>query len=120
MTIEETKDLETMTIEQLQGRLQGYEENHKKKQWIEEQLLNMEVSPKKKEESFDNEKGNMSEVEAKNEEEITVMEEVGILTTLIMKKEKAQLEDEEEATQDQGMTNTKQNAIIVINFGIML
>ncbi|XP_015389597.1 uncharacterized protein LOC107178658 [Citrus sinensis] len=45
-----------MTIEQLQGRLQPYEEKLKTNQGIEEQLLKMEVNPKKKEESLDNER----------------------------------------------------------------
>ncbi|KAL9423082.1 hypothetical protein AB3S75_035217 [Citrus x aurantiifolia] len=56
VTIEETRDLEDMTIEQLQGRLQAYEEKQKKKQGIEEQLLKMEVNLKKREESSDNER----------------------------------------------------------------
>ncbi|KAL5733946.1 hypothetical protein ACOSP7_031807 [Xanthoceras sorbifolium] len=49
VTIEETKDLEEMTIEQLQGSLQAYEEKHKRKQGINEQLLKMQL--KEKEES---------------------------------------------------------------------
>ncbi|KAH9670830.1 hypothetical protein KPL70_017126 [Citrus sinensis] len=56
VTIEETRDLKDMTIEQLQGRLQAYEEKQKKKQGIEEQLLKMEVNLKKREESSDNER----------------------------------------------------------------
>ncbi|KAL5566635.1 hypothetical protein UlMin_029799 [Ulmus minor] len=43
MTIEETKDLEEMTVEQLQGSLQAYEEKHKKKQGISEQLLKLQL-----------------------------------------------------------------------------
>ncbi|XP_015386415.1 uncharacterized protein LOC107177287 [Citrus sinensis] len=45
--------------------------------------------------------GNMFEEEVEDEEEIVVMDEVGIsITTPIMQKEKAQVEDEAEAIQD--------------------
>ncbi|KAK6141915.1 hypothetical protein DH2020_024346 [Rehmannia glutinosa] len=53
--IEETKNLEEMTIDQLLGSLQAYEEKHKKKQDIVEQLFKMQV--KDKEESMGNERG---------------------------------------------------------------
>ena len=46
VTIEETKDLTTMTIEQLQGSLQAYEEKHKRKQGINEQLLKSQLKEK--------------------------------------------------------------------------
>lgn len=54
VTIEETKDLETMTIKQLQGSLQAYEEKHKKNQEIIKQLFKMQI--KEKEESQSNDK----------------------------------------------------------------
>ncbi|KAE8655864.1 hypothetical protein F3Y22_tig00117016pilonHSYRG00207 [Hibiscus syriacus] len=43
VTIEETKDLEEMKIEQLQGSLQAYEEKHKKKHEFTEQLLKLQL-----------------------------------------------------------------------------
>ncbi|CAN6714513.1 unnamed protein product [Malus baccata var. baccata] len=56
VTIEETKNLEEISIEQLMGSLQAYEEKHKKRQGNDEQLLKTHVQPKKKEESLDNER----------------------------------------------------------------
>ena len=46
VTIEETKYLEEMMIEQLLGSLQAYEEKHKKKQGITEKLLKMQLKEK--------------------------------------------------------------------------
>ena len=54
VTIEETKDLEAMTIEQLMGSLQAYEEKYKKKQGIVEQLLQLKV--KKREDDFNDDR----------------------------------------------------------------
>ena len=54
VTIEETKDLEIMTVEQLQGSLQAYEDKHKKKQEVTEQLFKMQLN--ETEESQGNEK----------------------------------------------------------------
>nr|XP_028954364.1 uncharacterized protein LOC114823153 [Malus domestica] len=54
VTIEEIKNLEEISIEQLIGSLQAYEKKHKKRQGNDEQLLKKHVQPKKKEESLDN------------------------------------------------------------------
>ncbi|XP_020259697.1 uncharacterized protein LOC109836244 [Asparagus officinalis] len=47
--IEETKDLEAMTMEQLLGSLQAYEEKKKKKEDIAEQVLKMRIDQTKEE-----------------------------------------------------------------------
>ena len=60
VTIEETKDLEEMTIDELNGSLQAYEEKHKKKQGIVEQLLKMQFNSKEKEESLGNDRNQCS------------------------------------------------------------
>ena len=62
----------------------------------------------------------MSDAKVKDEVEVVIIDEIGILTTSIMEKEKAQAEDNIEAIHDQGMTNPKYNAIIVKSLGIML
>ncbi|CAB75469.1 copia-type reverse transcriptase-like protein [Arabidopsis thaliana] len=50
--IEETKDLEAMTIEQLLGSLQAYEEKKKKKEDIVEQVLNMQITKEENGQSY--------------------------------------------------------------------
>ena len=64
----------------------------------------------------------ISEVEAEDEVEVVVMDEVGIstITTLIMPKEKAQPGGEVEVIQNRGMTDPKYNYIIVKSLDIML
>ncbi|GAU21256.1 hypothetical protein TSUD_286660 [Trifolium subterraneum] len=54
--IEETKDLEAMTIEQLLGSLQDYEERKKKKEDIEEQLLKTRVDSPREEHGRSNQR----------------------------------------------------------------
>ena len=56
-TIEETKDLNEMTIEQLIGSLQAYKEKKKRKQEIIELLLKTELHPIKKEITLNNDRG---------------------------------------------------------------
>lgn len=109
-------------IEQLQRRLQAYEEKMKKKHEIEEQLLKMEINPKKREENSNKKRRHYIKEEVEVEVGVMVIDEVGILTTTtpIMEEEKAQPKDKAKATQDQGTTNPKYSAMIVKSLGIML
>ncbi|CAL9218311.1 unnamed protein product, partial [Arabidopsis halleri] len=50
--IEETKDLEAMTIEQLLGSLQAYEEKKKKKEDIVEQVLKMRITKEENDQNY--------------------------------------------------------------------
>ena len=54
VTIEETRELETMTIEQLEGSLQAFEERHVKKSEAVEKLLKLQL--KEKEENKEHER----------------------------------------------------------------
>ncbi|XP_050160443.1 uncharacterized protein LOC126633988 [Malus sylvestris] len=56
VAIEETKNLEEITIKQLMGSLQAYKDKHNKRQGNDEQLLKTQVQQNKKEESFNNER----------------------------------------------------------------
>ncbi|KAH9659148.1 hypothetical protein KPL70_023755 [Citrus sinensis] len=95
VTIEETRDLEDMTIEQLQGRLQAYEEKQKKNKESKNNFSRWKSIQRKEKKAPTTTEGTMSEVEVEDEVEVVVMDEVGIsTTTLIMPKEKAQPEDE--------------------------
>ncbi|KAL8137322.1 hypothetical protein V2J09_003323 [Rumex salicifolius] len=105
-----------MTVEQLEGSLQAYEERDIKKQETAEQLLKTQF--KEKEENVRKATG-----KAEEEEEIVGedMVEVGIMeakipTTTTMTKEKIHLEGvEEDDNQTQGLINLNSSVTIVRN-----
>lgn len=114
ITIEETKNLEEMSIDQLMDSLQAYEEKHKKKQDIVEQLFKMQIKYKK--ENIGNDEVNMEEVVVVDEvEAMDVDEEV---STTMKKEENTQVVGE--ATKVQCMINLKSNVILVKNMDTML
>lgn len=60
-------------------------------------------------------------VEAEDEVEVAVMNEIRIsTTTLIMEKEKTQPKDKAKVIEDRGTTNIKYSVIIVKSLGIIL
>ncbi|KAE8671999.1 hypothetical protein F3Y22_tig00111877pilonHSYRG00324 [Hibiscus syriacus] len=93
VTIEETKDLEEMTIEQLQGSLKAYEEKHKKKHEFTEQLLKLLLKDIHESQRNDrNQRGLGRECRAPNnkiEENVNYVEEKkdGKETLLLARKE---------------------------------
>ena len=109
--IEETKDLETMMIEQLLDSLQAYKEKKKKKQRITEQLLKTQLNSIK-EKSVENERSPQGRGRGRDKAMVMDVDEVGIpttttLITTISKEEEDQQEVVGEATLDQGMISLK-------------
>ncbi|XP_020572407.1 uncharacterized protein LOC110019170 [Phalaenopsis equestris] len=114
--IEETKDLQAMTIKQLLVSLQAHEEKKKMNEEIAEQLLKTNLQQTQKEESFNNIR---SQHERGSGQGRGHASKQGWSTNNNYEKGERSTKGRGQGTQTRGMINLKLSAIIVTSSGIM-